>query len=122
VWTLSKTFRFEAAHHLPAHDGKCRRVHGHSWVGVIEVQGDTLHTSGPKAGMVVDFYDLNAAVEPIVEAYLDHHDLNIMTDLENPTSEAIARWLFNRLVVTVPQLSAVTIRETCTSECRYAGD
>lgn len=122
MWTLSKTFRFEAAHHLPAHDGKCRRVHGHSWVGLVEVRGLELVQDGPKAGMVIDYGDLSDAVDPIVDHYLDHYDLNESTGLPNPTSEAIARWLFKRLELLLPGLSAVTIRETCTSECRYARD
>jgi len=81
VWTIRKTFRFEAAHHLPAHDGKCRRVHGHSWVGVIEVRDSQVHANGPKAGMVVDYGDLSDLVDPLVEQFLDHHDLNMTTGL-----------------------------------------
>jgi 6-pyruvoyltetrahydropterin/6-carboxytetrahydropterin synthase len=41
-WLLAKEFRFEAAHQLPYHDGKCARLHGHSWHGVVYVAGDTL--------------------------------------------------------------------------------
>jgi 6-pyruvoyltetrahydropterin/6-carboxytetrahydropterin synthase len=120
TWRIAKTFRFEAAHHLPHHDGKCARVHGHSWVAVVEVTADTLVTGGPKTGMVVDYGDISVAVDPIVEAHLDHYDLNDTTGLADPTSEALAQWLFRALDPLLPGLSAVTIRETCTSECRYA--
>jgi 6-pyruvoyltetrahydropterin/6-carboxytetrahydropterin synthase len=121
TWTIRKIVTFEAAHHLPFHDGKCRRVHGHSWQAIIECRGRALHRRGPKVGMVVDYGDLSAAVDPIVEQYLDHWDLNDTTGLENPTSEHLAKWLFDKLAaVKVPALVAVTIRETCTSECRYA--
>jgi 6-pyruvoyltetrahydropterin/6-carboxytetrahydropterin synthase len=118
-WTIRKTIRFEAAHRLPSHDGKCARLHGHSWEAVIEVAGTRLHTGGPKVGMVLDFGDIADAVDPLLESHLDHHDLNATTGLENPTSEELARWLFAQLAA-LPNLVAVTVRETCTSECRYA--
>jgi len=120
TWSLRKTIRFEAAHHLPAHDGKCARVHGHSWEAELEVRGGALHTYGPKAGMLIDYGDIAAAVEPLWQDYLDHHDLNVTTRLANPTSEELARWLFDNISHVLTALEAVTIRETCTSECRYA--
>jgi len=120
TWTLRKEVRFEAAHHLPAHDGKCARVHGHSWRAIVECQGNRLHETGPKAGMLIDYGDIKAATEPIVRTFLDHYDLNETTGLENPTSEALARWLFDQLSFYLTNLVAVTIAETCTSECRYA--
>jgi len=122
TWSIAKSFRFEAAHHLPAHDGKCRRVHGHSWVAVVEVRGTELAASGPKVDMLTDYGTISDAVDPLVEQYLDHYDLNQTTGLPNPTSEAIARWLFAQLEAVLPNLVAVTVRETCTSECRYARD
>jgi 6-pyruvoyltetrahydropterin/6-carboxytetrahydropterin synthase len=122
-WTLRKTVRFEAAHHLPHHDGKCRRVHGHSWEAVIEVRGRSLWQDGPKTGMVMDYGEISQAVDPIWEDYLDHHDLNATTGLDSPTSERLAKWLFDTLAPHLYEnLVAVTIRETCTSECRYEGD
>jgi 6-pyruvoyltetrahydropterin/6-carboxytetrahydropterin synthase len=120
MWTLRKQFRFEAAHHLPQHDGKCARVHGHSWVGWLEVQGDHLDTDGPKAGMVLDYADLADAVDPLVETVLDHWDLNATTGLLNPTSEALAEWIFLHVKPWLPALVAVEIEETCTASCRYA--
>lgn len=119
TWTLEKEFRFEASHQLPHHDGKCARLHGHSWRGRIAVSGDRLATSGPKAGMLVDYGDLSAALEPIVRDYLDHWHLNDSTGLENPTSEDLARWVFDRLRSALPLLTAVAIEETCTSRCEY---
>lgn len=120
TWAITKTFRFEAAHHLPNHDGKCARVHGHSWVADVEVTGPHLVEDGPKVGMVLDYGTISDAVDPIVEGTLDHYDLNVTTGLDNPTSEAIAKWLFDQLDTVLPGLIAVTIHETCTSACRYA--
>jgi 6-pyruvoyltetrahydropterin/6-carboxytetrahydropterin synthase len=120
MWTLRKQFRFEAAHHLPQHDGPCARPHGHSWVGWLEVRGETLQTEGPKAGMLIDYGDLADALAPVLAHTLDHWDLNATTGLEHPTSEELARWLFDQLWPVVPGLIAVEIEETRTVSCRYA--
>lgn len=119
MFTLTKEFKFEAAHKLPKHDGKCARLHGHSWVGKLVVAGDRLVSEGPKAGMLKDFGDLSAGLKPLVEQCLDHHYLNETTGLENPTSEEVARWVYDRLKPIVPELVAVEIQETCTSSCTY---
>jgi len=119
MFTLTKEFRFEAAHRLPKHDGKCRRLHGHSWMMRVVVQGPDLYTMGPKAGMLTDFGDIKKVVQPYVDGYLDHHYLNETTGLENPTSEEVAVWLFSHLAPQLPGLVAVEIDETCTSSCRF---
>lgn len=119
MFTLKKEFKFEAAHRLPAHDGKCARLHGHSWTMVVAVAGARLVSSGPKSGMLRDFGDLKAGVQPLVEQCLDHHYLNETTGLENPTSEEIARWVYEKLKPATPDLVSVEVRETCTSACIY---
>lgn len=121
MYTLKKEFRFEAAHKLPAHDGKCRNLHGHSWIGRVIVKGTELHLTGSKAGMLVDFADLSKIVKPVVEEFLDHHYLNETLQMENPTSERIAHWLFERFNMQIGNLAAVEIEETCTSSCCYEG-
>ena len=119
-WLIYKEFRFEAAHQLPHHDGKCRRLHGHSWVGRVYVSGNTLIQDGPKQGMIMDYADIKDYVYPLVEDYLDHYNLNDTTGLENPTSEEIARWVFDKLEEAgLAGLHSVEIRETCTAGCRY---
>ena len=115
---ISKTFRIEAAHRLPnVPDGhKCARLHGHSFR--VEV-----HLDGPvraHEGWVMDFGDLKAAWRPLHEE-LDHHYLNDVDGLENPTSENLAIWIWNRLAPSLPSLSAIVVRETCTSGCTYRG-
>jgi len=69
----------------------------------------------------MDFGDLKTAFEPILDQ-LDHYYLNDIEGLENPTSENIARWIWQRLIPALPLLSAVMVHETCTSGCRYTGD
>lgn len=119
MWYLSKQFRFEASHCLPHHDGKCSRLHGHSWVGYAMVAGDALESQGPKQGMVLDYGDMSGPLKRLVDERLDHYHLNDSTGLENPTSEEIARWIYDRLQPELPDLSSIVIEETCTSRCEY---
>lgn len=115
---ISKEFTFEAAHRLPnvPADHKCARLHGHSFRVKIAVEGAVQETTG----WVMDFADIKQAFKPIW-AQLDHHYLNEIEGLENPTSEHIAMWIWQRLKPLLPELSRVEIFETCTSGCAYAG-
>ena len=116
---IYKEFHFEAAHHLPnvPEGHKCARLHGHSFHVRISIAGPL----DPSLGWVADFADLKAAFKPLHEL-LDHRYLNDIEGLENPTSENLARWIWDRLQPALPQLSAVEIRETCTSGCIYRGN
>lgn len=119
-WLIYKEFRFEAAHKLPHHDGKCRRLHGHSWTGRVYVKGNKLIEDGSKQGMLLDFDDIKKYLQPILTDFLDHHYLNETTGLLNPTSEAIAKWVFEKLeACCLPGLYSVEIKETCTSGAQY---
>ena len=115
---IFKTFRIEAAHRLPNVPAghKCARLHGHSFAIELQVSGDL----GAESGWVMDFADLKQAFQPLYDR-LDHHYLNDVEGLENPTSERLAVWIWERLKPALPQLSAVTVHETCTSGCRYTG-
>ena len=115
---LSKTFHFEAAHDLPTFPPghKCRRLHGHSFRFDVIVEGDV----DLAKGYLIDYGDIKAAVEPIVKR-LDHYYLNEIEGLSNPTSEVIAKWLWEQIKPALPQLAEVVIYETCTSRCEYRG-
>lgn len=115
---IFREFTFEAAHRLPhVPDGhKCARLHGHSYRVQVHVAGDV----DPASGWVMDFGDIKRAFRPLHEQ-LDHYYLNDVAGLENPTSENLARWIWDRLIDQLP-LSAVTVRETCTSGCIYRGN
>jgi 6-pyruvoyltetrahydropterin/6-carboxytetrahydropterin synthase len=114
-----KEFTFEAAHRLPnvPADHKCARLHGHSFAVRISVQGPL----DARLGWVMDFADIKRIVGPVIDE-LDHRYLNEIAGLENPTSEVLARWLWQRLTPALPGLAAVEVRETCTSGCIYRGD
>lgn len=118
MYKLSKTFRFESAHRLPNHQGKCQRLHGHDWKLRVILESPSLIESGSSTGMVMDFYDMKQAVQPMLEE-LDHHFINEVGGLENPTSEVLARWIFDRLAPTIPTLAAIIVDETDGASCEY---
>lgn len=115
---IFKEFRLEAAHRLPnvPEGHKCARLHGHSFRVTVHLRGEV----DPTLGWVRDFADLGAAFAPL-HAQLDHNYLNEVDGLENPTSENLARWIWERLEPSLPELSRVVVRETCTSGCAYEG-
>ena len=115
---IFKEFTFEAAHHLPGvpADHKCHRLHGHSYRVEVHIGGPVDET----AGWIMDFADIKEAFEPVHEA-LDHRYLNELAGLENPTSENVARFIWDRLHCRLP-LAHVVVRETCTSGCVYRGE
>nr|WP_188745491.1 6-carboxytetrahydropterin synthase QueD [Marinobacterium zhoushanense] len=116
---IYKDFTFESAHFLPnVPDGhKCGRLHGHSFMARIYVEGDV----SKETGWIIDFADIKSAFKPLYDQ-LDHYYLNEIEGLENPTSENLAKWIWERLKKTLPELSMVEIKETCTSGCLYRGE
>ena len=115
---IFKAFTLESAHRLPnvPEGHKCARLHGHSFRVEIHVSGPV----DPQLGWVMDFADVKAAFDPLFRQ-LDHTYLNDVPGLENPTSENLARWIWQKLEPSLPQLSAVVVHETCTSGARYSG-
>ena len=109
---LEKTFRFEAAHYLPHHKGKCQRLHGHSWVLHVFVEGPI----NDLTGMVVDYGDIKEAVQPYIDARFDHYFLNDL--MPNPTSENVLLYIA-MLIEQDTELpwSALSLEETCTASC-----
>tara|TARA_Y100001951_G_C11124809_1_gene174863 strand:- start:73 stop:462 length:390 start_codon:yes stop_codon:yes gene_type:complete len=123
MFTISKTFGFEAAHYLPkvANDHKCRRMHGHSYKLTFFVATETL-----KDGMVVDYKTISSCAKPIVELF-DHQVINDW--IPNPTAENIAmycsaafirkykedNWNLPRKIILV----AIEVSETARTNCRY---
>ena len=116
---IFKAFTLESAHRLPNVPAghKCARLHGHSFRVEIHVSGPV----DPQLGWVMDFADVKAAFDPLFRR-LDHHYLNEVPGLENPTSENLARWIWHELKPSLPLLSAVVVHETCTSGARYTGE
>jgi 6-pyruvoyltetrahydropterin/6-carboxytetrahydropterin synthase len=116
---LVKEYRFEAAHRLPHVPAghKCARLHGHSFKIELCVAGPV----DAKTGWFVDYARIDEVFEPIRQR-LDHYYLNEIEGLENPTSEHLARWVWQRVKASVPELSAVIVHETCDARCIYRGE
>lgn len=118
ISTIICDVRFEAAHRLPNVPAthKCSRLHGHSYKVELHVTGPI----DPHLGWVMDFAQIRAAFQPL-HTQLDHYYLNDIEGLQNPTSELLAQWIWQRLKPTLPLLSAVAVQETCTSRCVFRG-
>ena len=116
---IFKEFTFESAHRLPyvPQGHKCGRLHGHSFKVAIHLSGDI----DPATGWIRDFSEIKAIFKPLYEL-LDHNYLNDIPGLENPTSEVLAKWIWQQLKPLLPELSAIRIHETGTIGCIYYGD
>jgi len=116
---LVKQFRFEAAHRLPHVPAghKCQRLHGHSFKIELTVAGSV----DAKTGWLIDYDVIDDIWQPLGQE-LDHNYLNEIPGLENPTSEHLAKWIWDRLKAKLPELAQVTVFETCDARCEYCGD
>lgn len=114
---ISKEFKFEAAHVLPNHDGKCRNLHGHSYRAIIVCEGEISELkNSPTEGMVLDFTTISRLWKDKLEPYLDHRYLN-----DEPvgafvtTAENIALWICRVAYMHHFPVVEVTVFETATS-------
>ncbi|AGH95318.1 6-carboxytetrahydropterin synthase QueD [Pseudobdellovibrio exovorus] len=115
-YELKQHFQIESARflpHLPA-DHPCSRMHGHSFKIILTLKGDL----DPQIGWVVDYHQITQVMQPLLKQ-LDHRVLNEVEGLENPTSELLAKWIYERALKTLPILQRVTIMETPATECTY---
>jgi len=113
---ITKAFEFDAAHRLPhvPEGHKCGRPHGHSYRVVLGLEGEV----DPQLGWVQDYGDVKRAVAPLLERF-DHHDLNAIPGLENPTAEMVAIYIYRQLKSELPLLADVTVCESPTSEAIF---
>ncbi|HEB74989.1 MAG TPA: 6-carboxytetrahydropterin synthase QueD [Nitrospirae bacterium] len=114
---------FSAAHQLRGYKGKCEALHGHNWKVQVHVLAGRLN----EIDIAMDFHDLKRYTNEIVEQ-LDHGVLNEIfpfTEI-NPSSENIARWIFDSLKRKVDddnvRVSAVTVWESDTASATYYED
>jgi 6-pyruvoyltetrahydropterin/6-carboxytetrahydropterin synthase len=87
---VTRSFTFDAAHELPWHSGKCRRLHGHTYRLEVSAEGPL-----DDNGVVVDFDDVESVVRREVLERFDHRFLNEL--MENPTAELVAHDAWKRL-------------------------
>ncbi len=115
---LKQHFQIESARFLPNLEKThpCANMHGHSFKIILSIVGPL----DPKIGWVMDYHEITKVMTPIL-ALLDHKVLNTVPGLENPTSEMLAKWLYEKAKLQIPQLKSVNISETPNTECVYSG-
>ena len=89
---IAKDFRWEMAHRLQCHKGKCFNLHGHSYKMQVEFEGDV----DKDTGMVIDYFDVKDIVGPLVEE-LDH--TTIISDKDQLLLEKISELNSNHVIV-----------------------
>ena len=119
IMEIFKEFNFDSAHRLTGvPDGhKCARLHGHTYHLKLVIGGNV----DPVTGWIMDFGDIKKVFNPILDQ-LDHHYLNDIPGLENPTSENLVKWLWSKTKPVLPLLTRIELKETCTSGCVYSGE
>ncbi|MDD2679920.1 MAG: 6-carboxytetrahydropterin synthase QueD [Candidatus Omnitrophica bacterium] len=107
---------FSAAHNLRGYRGKCEELHGHNWKVEVEVASPKVD----KIGMVMDFKCLKEKLYSILEK-LDHKYLNSIAYFKkiNPTSENIAKYIYDNLKNKIRGLQAVTVWESDKASATY---
>ncbi len=115
---IFKQFTFDSAHFLPLvpDSHKCKQIHGHTYKLTIYLEGSV----EPSTGWIIDFSDVKNAVNKVLEI-VDHKMLNNVEDLENPTCELLAVWLWDKIKTSIPLLRKIELYETPTSGVIYEG-
>lgn len=115
---IYKQFSFDSAHFLPQvpEGHKCGNMHGHTYSLTVFIEG----LPEEKSGWIIDYGDLKQVIKPVIEQ-LDHHLLNDIPGLENPTSENLAIWLWNKIKPLVVGLKKIELKETPNSGVIYEG-
>lgn len=121
MYTVTIETEFSAAHIIRGYNGPCSRLHGHNWKVTVEAKTNVLDN----LGMSMDFFVLQKKTEEIINRF-DHRDLNTIPPFDkalNPTSENIARYIYDELKKVLPvnvQLSSVAIGETGKYTAKYS--
>lgn len=115
-YELKQHFHIESARFLPnlPKNHPCSRVHGHSFKVILTLRGPLQ----PQMGWVMDYHEISSVMAPLIEQ-LDHRTLNDIPGLENPTSELLAKWIYEKAKQKLDLLTAVSIQETTSTECTY---
>ena len=113
---LRQSFQIESARYLPylPPEHPCSRMHGHSFKITLIWQGE----QDPVTGWVKDYHEVTTQMQGLLHT-LDHHVLNEIPDLKNPTSENLCAYLYHSVKPWLPELVQVIVSETPHTECRY---
>ncbi len=118
MYKISKQFSFSASHILEGlpEGHPCARLHGHNYLVTIHLKSKGLDD----AGFVKDYRELDV-IKDFISENLDHRHLNDVFEF-NPSAENIARYLFDRFVISLPQLYAVEVSESPKTSAIYEAD
>lgn len=107
---------FDAAHALRGYEGPCENLHGHTWKVQVFLKGNKLN----RLGMLEDFKAIKSEIRNAI-AKFDHNHLNALKLFakQNPTSENLAREIFNELKISFKSLSKVIVWESATTCASY---
>jgi 6-pyruvoyltetrahydropterin/6-carboxytetrahydropterin synthase len=127
---ITKEFKFEAAHQLPNHEGKCRNLHGHSYRVEVCVSGEVEVQPVSQQGMVLDFSYLSSIWKLRCEPVLDHQYLNDTLSVPVTTAEHISAWIYAMFANDIREmqpdigvrLEYVRVWETATSSAIVTAD
>ena len=115
-----RSFRFHSARYLPNLDENhiCKQMHGHTFNLTVHVSGDI----NTKDGFVIDFYDIDKVVNNAILSKIDHKVLNDNPELENPTSEHLCKWIWEKLSLELKGLSKLVLSEDHGTGIIYTGE
>ena len=116
MYEIKAQLYFSAAHHLLNYDGECENQHGHNWLVEAYVQGTELD----KCYIIIDYKILKKHLKEVLNL-LDHKDINELEDFKgiSPSSETLAKYIYEKMKANVPQISKISIWETATSCASY---
>jgi 6-pyruvoyltetrahydropterin/6-carboxytetrahydropterin synthase len=116
MYELKSQMYFSAAHHLLNYEGDCENQHGHNWLVEAFVTGDTLD----KSNILIDYKVLKTEMKKVLD-YLDHEDINELPEFKgvSPSSETLAKFIYDRLKTSIPIVSKISVWETATSCASY---
>ncbi len=116
MWQIKIIDWFSAGHQLRGYQGRCEALHGHNFRVEVVVEGEELD----KCGLLIDFKELKKFLSQILEE-LDHTHLNQLPpfEQENPSSENLAKYIFEKLSALLP--SMVNLKEVWVWESEKAG-
>ena len=115
-----RTYRFHSARFLPNLDADhiCKKIHGHTFNLTIYISG----TVNVKNGFIVDFFDIDKIFNKNIMPKIDHKLLNEIEGLDNPTSEILCKWIWNKLVIHLPNLFKLKLSEDHGTGIIYKGE
>lgn len=118
---LVKEFTFEAVDRLPHFPAghSCPPLHSHSFRVALTVEGEVDFRT--HKGHLIGYDDIELAMQPLLDQYLDYAYLNKVEGLENPTSENISKWIWDRLKDRLPGLKRVSLQERCAGSHIHIG-